>query len=182
MLKNEKYVYETNEYKIINPNEGLQNDILNKLNEYIDEKGNVNLENKELLLYLLQLLIESNEEDYQFNQYTKEILEELENNPPQEYRTILYFLGNIISDIIINTYRTKILEVKQSHIELLQQQTINRVNEFNADLQMSVRNDKRIKDEKRVSEMRKDIEILKEIKINPIKRLIHKLKKNKEYI
>lgn len=182
MLKNEKYVYETNEYKIINPNEGLQNDILNKLNEYIDEKGNVNLENKELLLYLLQLLIESNEEDYQFNQYNKEILEELEINPPQEYRTILYFLGNIISDIIINTYRTKILEVKQSHIELLQQQTIQRVDEFNADLQMSVRNNKRIKDEKRVSEMRKDIEPLKEIKISPIKRIIYKLKKNKEDI
>ena len=180
MLKNEQYIYETNDYKIINPSEGLQDEILNELNEYMDDKGNVDIENKTLLLYLLQSLIESDNGDYQFYQYDKESFQELEDNPPQEYKTIVYFLGSIMSDIIINTYRTKILEVKQTHIELLQQQTVKMVDEFNADLQMSVRNDKRIKDEKRVSEIRKDIEPLKEIKINPMKKILYKLKKNKK--
>lgn len=180
MLKNEQYVYETDEYKIINPSQGLQNEILNELNKYTDDKGNLDIENKTLLLYLLQLLIESEDEDYQFYKYNEESYQELENNPPQEYKTIVYFLGSIISDIIINTYRTKILEVKQTHIELLQQQTVKMVDEFNADLQTSVRNEKRIKDEKRVSEMRKDIEPLKEIKINPIKKILYKLKNNKK--
>ena len=177
MLKNKEYIYEADEYKIINPSEGLQQEILNELNKYIDKEGNLDLENQELLFYLLKLLIESENEYYQFIQYSKDDLKELEENPPQEYKTILYFLGNVISDIIINTYRAKILEVKQTHIELLQQQAIKRVDEFNADLQMSTRNDKRINDEKRVAEMRKDIQPLEEIKVNPIKRLMYKLKK-----
>lgn len=177
MLKNKEYVYEADEYKIINPSEGLQQEILNELNKYIDKEGNLDLENQELLFYLLKLLIESNEEDYQFIQYSKDDLKELEANPPQEYKTILYFLGNIISDIIINTYRAKILEVKETHIKLLQQDTVKRVDEFNADLQMSARTDKRIKDEKRVAKAREDIEPLEQIKINPIKRLMYKFKK-----
>lgn len=182
MLKNEQYIYETNDYKIINPNEGLQNEILNKLNNYIDENGDIDIENKALLLYLLELLIETENEDYQFYKYNEENLKSLEENPPQDYKTILYFLGNIISDVIINTYREKILEVKQAHIELLQQETLQRVNEFNSDLQLATRNEKRIKDEKRISEMRKDIEPLKEIKLNPINKLLFKFKKNKKEV
>ncbi|BCZ47590.1 hypothetical protein psyc5s11_36570 [Clostridium gelidum] len=177
MLKNKEYMYEADDYKIINPSEGLQQEILNELNKYMDDKGNLDIENQELLFYLLNLLIESKNEDYQFIQYSKDDLKELEENPPQEYKTILYFLGNVISDVIINTYRAKIIEVKETHIKLLQQETVKRVDEFNADLQMSARNDKRIKDEKRVAEMRKDIEPLKEIKVNPIKKLLHKMKK-----
>lgn len=177
MLKNKEYMYEADDYKIINPNEGLQQEILNELNKYMDDKGSVDIENEELLLYLLKLLVESENDDYQFYQYDKENLKELENNPSQEFKTILYFIGNIVSDVIINTYRAKILEVKQTHIELLQQQAVKRVDEFNADLQMATRNDKRIKDEKRVSEMKQDIEPLKEIKVNPIKKLLYKIKK-----
>lgn len=182
MLKKEKYIYKTDEYKIIDPNQGLEDEILEELNKYMDDKGNVDIENSNLLLFLLKLLIESENEDYQFYQYDKESFQILEDNPPQEYKTILYFIGYIVSDAIINKCRTTILEVKQTHIELLQQQALVRVNEFNADLQMSVRNDKRITDEKRVSEMRKEIEPLKEIKISPIKRLLYKFKKNKEDI
>ncbi len=177
MLKKINYLYEADEYKIINPSQGMEQEILEQLNKYTDDKGNVDIENIELLLYLLKLLVESENEDYQFYKYTKENIKELEENPPEEYKTILYFLGNIISNVVINTYRAKILEVKQAHIELLQQEAEKRVNEFNSDLQTSAKNDKRISDERRISDMRKDIEQLQEIKVNPIKKLLFKLKK-----
>lgn len=177
MLKKTNYLYEAEEYKIINPSQGIEQEILEQLNKYTDDKGNVDIENVELLLYLLKLLVESENEDYQFYKYTKENIKELEENPPEEYKTILYFLGNIISNVVINTYRAKILEVKQAHIELLQQEAEKRVNEFNSDLQTSAKNDKRISDERRISDMRKDIEPLQEIKVNPIKKLLFKLKK-----
>lgn len=177
MLKKSNYIYEAEEYKIINPTQGMEKEILEELNKYTDDKGNVDIENVDLLLYLLKLLVESENEDYQFYKYTKENIKELEENTPDEFKTILYFLGNIISNVVINTYRAKILEVKQAHIELLQHEAEKRVSEFNTDLQTSAKNDKRISDERRISEMRKDIEPLQEIKINPIKKLLFKFKK-----
>ena len=169
MLKNEQYIYECDNYKIVNPNEGLQNEILDELKKYTDDKDVVDIENSELLLYLLKRLIESENEDYQFYQYNKESFQELEDNPPQEYKTIVYFLGSIMSDIIIEAYRIKILEIKKAHISLLQQQTVQEVVKLEASLRVITNEDRIIKEES-----------ANKLKINPIKKILYKLKKNKK--
>lgn len=156
MLKKLDYIYEGEDFKIINPNKNLQVELMEKMQEYTNEEGNLDIDDGNFKLYLLQTLVESENDEYQFISLTKEDIEDIEKNPSLEYEGILYFIGSVISDIIITTYRTKIIEIKQAHIQLLQSQLINMIDGLNGDMNMVVQTDKRIKDEKRVSELRKE--------------------------
>lgn len=154
MLKNEEFMYEGENYKVINPNKGLKEEINEKIEAFTDEEGNLNVDDASFKLYLLQVLVLSEDEDYNFLIKSIEDIEEIEKDPSFEYEQILYFVGSIISDLIILTYRAKILELKQAHIQLLQNQTSEMIENITSDLNLMVRTDKRINDEKRVNEIR----------------------------
>lgn len=154
MLKNEEFMYEGENYKVINPRKGLREEIVEKIEQFTDEEGNLNIDDANFKLYLLQLLVVSEDEDYNFLTKSLEDVEEIEKDPSFEYEQILYFIGSILSDLIIMTYRAKILELKQAHIQVLQNQTSEMIENITGDLNLMVRTDKRINDEKRINEIR----------------------------
>lgn len=156
MLKKQDYIYESDLYKIVNPNQILINEIYKKLEEHTDENGEIDINNVEVILYLLQELIDSENVDYQFDTYSIDDIISISENPPSEYKNIIYYIGNIVSDIIIEKMQTAILEVKKSHIELLKSELITRTNQFKEDIAFVERNNKRIKDERRVSSQAKE--------------------------
>lgn len=153
MLKNTEFLYEGENFKIINPNRGLKVELNEKIQEYTDKDGNLDLENEDLKLYLLQTLISSDEDDFQFIDKTIEDIRDIEENPSIEYEGILYFIGSIVSDLIISNYRTKILELKQIQIDLLKHETLNVLDNINSDI--NIMDDKTPEKEEKVSKIKK---------------------------
>ena len=91
MLKRQKYIYECNEFRILNPDKGLREEIRGQMGIYLNDDGDLDLEDANFKLFLLQTLVESDDENYQFLGMTTEDIEEIEKDPSFEYETILYF-------------------------------------------------------------------------------------------
>ena len=71
-----------------------------------------------------------------------------------KYETILFFLGNIISDIIIGDYRRNILELRQTQIELLQSESLKVMEELAEDVSMLTKKEEKVKQERNVTKIR----------------------------
>lgn len=156
MLKRQDYVYENEFYKIINPTRDIIENIYKKIDEYTDENNELNINDVEFVLYLLQELVVSENEDYQFDLYNVDNIKEISENPPSEYKNIIYYIGNIVSDIIIEKFQLSILQIKQSHIDLLKSEIINRTAEFKKDVEFVERNKRRIDAERNASSKAKE--------------------------
>lgn len=172
MLKNEEFIYESDDFNIIYPNSDLRKVIIKEMESYTDKDGNLDLDNSKFKLYLFQTLVSSNDLEYQFNAMEIKDLEDIEKNPSLEFEMIEYFIGSIISDLIISTYRSKILELKQTQIQMLQNESLKMVEDITNDLMSLAKNEKRIEDEKRINEIRKEkgLDKIEEELNNPKKR------------
>lgn len=156
MLKKEKYVYECDEFKIINPNKELKQEIIQEMNNLEKKDGKINIEKEDFKLYLLQTLIDTDNEDYLFTGMTLDDIKDIEENPSFEYETILFFLGNIISDIVIEVYRKNILELRQTQIELLQNESLKVMEELEEDISMLAKKEEKVKQERNVTKRREE--------------------------
>ena len=154
MLKKEKYIYECEEFKIINPDRELTQEIVQEMGKFVKEDGEIDIENDDFKLYLLQTLVDTENEDYLFLGMTLDDIKEIEENPSFEYETILFFLGNIISDIIIGDYRRNIMELRQSQIQLLQSESLKVLEELAEDVNMLTKKEQRVKAEREVTKKR----------------------------
>lgn len=154
MLKKEDYIYETNNYKIINPNKKIEEKIRTQMINYQKEDGQIDFDNEEFNFYLFKELIEFVNEEFNFKQYSISEFNNILNSPSQDIETIAFYIGNIISDIIISDLRRQQLEIKMANIELLQSTTINSLNSFKSDIRQAEQNSKRIADEKRINKIR----------------------------
>lgn len=165
MLKREKYIYENEEFKIINPDKGLREEITKEMSKYVSEDGEINIENDNFKLYLLQTLVDTENKEYQFVGMTQKDIDDIEENPSFEYETILFFIGNILSDIIIETYRKNILELRQTQIELLQNESLKVMEELAKDVSMLTKKEEKVRQERNVTQIRNERN-LDEIKHN----------------
>ena len=154
MLKKEKYIYECEEFKIINPDRELTQEIVQEMGKFVKEDGEIDIENDDFKLYLLQTLVDTENADYLFLGMTLDDIKEIEENPSFEYETILFFLGNIISDIIIGDYRRNILELRQTQIELLQSESLKVMEELAEDVSMLTKKEEKVKQERNVTKIR----------------------------
>jgi hypothetical protein len=143
MLKRKEYIYETNDYKIINPNKELADKINNQLTmKYQNKDGIIDFDNEEFNFYLFKLLIEYINKEFDFKKYSYEEFNDVLSNPSQEIETIAYYIGSIVSDIIINDLRKKQLEIKMANIELLQNIAVNSLESFKLDIIQAENNSK----------------------------------------
>lgn len=154
MLKNKEFIYECNEFKIIYPDKLLRNEIIEKIKTFIDDEGNLNVDNEELKMYLLITLVVSEDEDYQFISMNLDDIREIEENPSFEYETILFYLGNVISDLVISIYRQEIMKIRQTEIELLQSESLQAVEDLVKDINLLAKIDKRVDNERNVTNIR----------------------------
>ena len=154
MLKKEKYIYECEKFKIINPDRELTQEIVQEMGKFVKEDGEIDIENADFKLYLLQTLVDTENEDYLFLGMTLDDIKEIEENPSFEYETILFFLGNIISDIIIGDYRRNILELRQTQVELLQSESLKVMEELAEDVSMLTKKEEKAKQERNVTKIR----------------------------
>ena len=154
MKKKEKYIYECEEFKIINPDRELTQEIVQEMGKFVKEDGEIDIENDDFKLYLLQTLVDTENEDYLFLGMTLDDIKDIEENPSFEYETILFFLGNIISDIIIGDYRRNILELRQTQIELLQSESLKVMEELAEDVSMLTKKEEKVKQERNVTKIR----------------------------
>lgn len=154
MFKRQKYIYECNEFRILNPDKGLREEIRGQMGIYLNDDGDLDLEDANFKLFLLQTLVESDDENYQFLGMTTEDIEEIEKDPSFEYETILYFIGNIMSDMLISEYRANIMELRQSQIQLLQNESLKVLEELAEDVNMLTKKEQRAKAEREVIEKR----------------------------
>ena len=88
MLKKEKYIYECEEFKIINPDRELTQEIVQEMGKFVKEDGEIDIENDDFKLYLLQTLVDTENEDYLFLGMTLDDIKDIEENPSFEYETI----------------------------------------------------------------------------------------------
>lgn len=154
MLKNKEFIYECNEFKIIYPDKLLRNEIIEKIKTFVDDEGNLNIDNEELKMYLLITLVVSDDEDYQFISMNLDDIKDIEENPSFEYETILFYLGNVISDLVISIYRQEIMKVRQTEIELLQSESLQAVEDLVKDVNLLAKIDKRVDNERNVTNIR----------------------------
>ena len=124
------------------------------MGKFVKEDGEIDIENDDFKLYLLQTLVDTENEDYLFLGMTLDDIKEIEENPSFEYETILFFLGNIISDIIIGDYRRNILELRQTQVELLQSESLKVMEELAEDVSMLTKKEEKVKQERNVTKIR----------------------------
>lgn len=155
MLKRKEYVYETNNYRIINPDKDLEKKIKEEIIKHQKESGEVDFDNDEFNFYLFKTLVDYINVDFDFNKYSLIEFNDILNDASQEIETIAFYIGCLVSDIIINDLRQKQLEIKMANIELLKNTTLDSLTSFKSDLRHLEQNKKRIEDEKRINEIRR---------------------------
>lgn len=154
MLKNKEFIYECNEFKIICPDRLLREEMIVEIKKFINDEGELNIDDEKLKLYLLTTLVISDNEDYQFISMSIEDIRTIEENPSFDYETIIYYIGNVMSDIIVSMYRQEIMKVRQTQIELLQSESLQAVEDLVKDVNLLAKIDKRVSNERNVTTIR----------------------------
>lgn len=152
MLKRNEYLYECDEYKIKNPTEDEIVRINATINSYI-KNNEVDYDDPKLNHYLLKELVVSENEDYQFEKYSSEQFIELMENPTKEYKNIVFFIGDLISDISLETARANYLELKKAEIELTRAKIINNTIELNNQVKKEKRKQNELKNQNKKEEI-----------------------------
>lgn len=130
MLKIKEFIYECEDYKIKNPDKETKANIYNELQKYggID----ADFDNPKLVLYLFRTLVVSDNIDFQFDKYSLSNFTELleDERTPREFNEIMFYVGNIISDVILDTMRAYSMQIKNLRLETNQAQMLNEINKI----------------------------------------------------
>lgn len=131
MLKRKKYVYECEDYKIINPSQDKISEIIETITKEYVNNNQIDYDNSKLNHYLFKELVMSDKIDYQFDKYSLSSFEYLMDNPTKEFKDIAYYLGDLLSDIMIEFYRIQSLEIKRAIMQLSQASVVQDLNILN---------------------------------------------------
>lgn len=131
MIKRKEYVYECENYKIINPSEDLMQEIYKKMTQEFMIGSEVDYDDIKFNHYLFKTLVLSDNIDFQFDKYSLSSFEYVLNNPTDELEEIAYHIGDLLSDIQLKFLRAYRLEAKRAMVQLLQAQVLQDVNILN---------------------------------------------------
>lgn len=130
MLKIKEFVYECEDYKIKNP----EKETRIRINNELQKCGNMESEfdNPKLLLYLFRELVVSDNIDFQFDKYSlgnfTDLLED--ERVPKEFKEIVFHIGNIVNDIVMDTLRTQLMQLKNLGMVTNQAKVLNEINKI----------------------------------------------------
>lgn len=167
MLKRNEYVFESTDFKIINPSKELKEEINNEIVKLMNKNKSANPDevygNPKLNKYLLEKLVISDNVDYQFAKYSLSNFKKLLEEDIDELEEIMFHAGRILSNIILSKLRENLLNLKVSEMRVLQAEAINELNNLNETIS-EIEREKRIKeDKKRIDNIlkEKDIKVVK---------------------
>lgn len=130
MLKIKEFVCECEDFKIKNPDKETKIKINNELQKY----GNMEAEfdNPKLLLYLFRELVISDNVDFQFDKYSlgnfTDLLED--ERTPKEFNEIVFHIGDIVNDIVMDTLRAQLMQIKNLEMTTSQAKILNEINKI----------------------------------------------------
>lgn len=167
MLKRSEYVFESTEFKIINPTSEMREDINNEVVKIMNKNQSANPDevygNPKLNKYLLEKLVVSDNIDYQFSKYSLSKFKTLLESDIDELEEIMFHVGNILSRVIITKLRENLLNLKISEMRILQAEAINELNNLNETMVEIEQAKNKKEDKKRIDKLLKDkgIEVVK---------------------
>lgn len=167
MLKRSEYVFESTEFKIINPTSEMREDINNEVVKIMNKNQSANPDevygNPKLNKYLLEKLVISDNIDYQFSKYSLSKFKTLLESDIDELEEIMFHVGNILSRVIITKLRENLLNLKISEMRILQAEAINELNNLNETMVEIEQAKNKKEDKKRIDKLLKDkgIEVVK---------------------
>lgn len=130
MLKIKEFVYECEDFKIKNPDKKTRI----KINDELQKYGNMEAEfdNPKLLLYLFRELVVSDNVDFQFDKYSlgnfTDLLED--ERVPKEFNEIVFHIGDIVNDIVMDTLRAQLMQIKNLEMTTSQAKILNEINKI----------------------------------------------------
>lgn len=125
-----KYYYEEERFKIINPSEELKEEIIKYLSAFENKEGEIDFDNMAVTRYLFETLIQSDNIDFKFKEYSDVEFEAVYLDPPEIFNEIAYIVGGLITDILVENLRKASMNIKKIRLEVAQLDSIEEVNKL----------------------------------------------------
>ena len=178
-MKRNEFYYENRDYKILEPNKNLKEEILVKLINISKNKNNDNNFNAELTLWLCQKLVVSDNNKYNFNNYTLNDFIGILIDTPIEIENIINLVCDISSKIQINFMLQQKLKLRQQYIETLSLQMNEEVEMIQKEFFKDVKFEKQVEDIKRINDLNKNGLNDKRKEVERLDKLVQKESKKK---
>lgn len=157
---NKDFYYDGGEYKIIEPNNKVKEEILKRIINYSKDKK----ENKvdmnsyfEFLLWMCKELVKSDNKKYDFNKYDINYFTELlEGNTPIILEEIINVLIDLSTKIQTNFMMQQKLKIRQQYIEFLSSQIDVELDYIQKEIVKDAKFEKKVKDLKRINKLNKE--------------------------
>lgn len=130
MLRVKEFIYECEDYKIKNPDKETRDKISNEIEKYGGVEADI--DNPKFILYLFEMLVVSENIDYQFDKYSLSNFAELleDERAPREFSEMIFYISGIVSNIILDTMRAKLMQLKNLEIETNHAKILNEINKI----------------------------------------------------
>lgn len=125
-----KYYYKEERFGIINPSEELKEEIIKYLSAFENGDGEIDFDNMAVTRYLFETLIESDDVDFKFKEYSDVEFEAVYLDPPEIFNEVAYIIGGLVTDILVENLRKASMNIKKIRLEVAQLDSIEEVNKL----------------------------------------------------
>lgn len=178
-MERNKFYYDGNEYKILEPNKELKEEILVKLINLSKEKKNKNSFDAELTLWLLQKLVVSDNEQYNFNNCNLDEFISLLVDSSIDLEFIINMIYDISSKIQMNFMLQQKLNLRNEYIKTLILQINEEVENIQKEFFKDVKFEKQVEDIKRINDLNRNGLNDKRKEVERLNKIVQKSSKKK---
>ena len=159
MLSKDFY-YDGGEYKILEPNNKIKEEILKRIINYSKDKKENKIDMKsyfEFLLWMCKELVKSDKEKYDFSiYYINYFTELLEGDTPIILEETINVLIDLSTKIQSNFMMQQKLKIRQQYIEFLSSQIDGELDYIQKEIIKDTKFEKKVKDLKRINKLNKE--------------------------
>lgn len=159
MLSKDFY-YDGGEYKILEPNNKIKEEILKRIINYSKDKKENKIDMKsyfEFLLWMCKESVVSDNEKYNFNNYDINYFSELlEGDTPIILEEIINVIIDLSTKIQSNFMMQQKLKIRQQYIEFLSSQIDGELDYIQKEIIKDTKFEKKVKDLKRINKLNKE--------------------------
>lgn len=123
MLEELKYLYEDENIKVKNLDDGERNEIIQEVNNLKSQIADFEFDNEELMFFVFKKVTEPLNEKYDFNNFEIDDFVELINNPHKynykNIKSISNAIGDLLIEIITEYLEGLLIQTKQERLRIL---------------------------------------------------------------